>query len=545
MLAIRSILTLLLSFALVFGPPMHAVAAAGDPAPPPAQKTFKKEEIEQLVAPIALYPDALLAQVLMASTYPMEVVLASRWVKSHSTLKGQALEKALGNENWDPSVKSLVSFPQVLQMMNDRIEWTEKLGNAFLAQQSDVMDAVQDLRAKAYAQGALQTTKQQKVSRTTSGTRTVYVIEPSDPQVVYVPTYNSSVVYGSWPYPSYPPMSWSPAGYVATGLISFGLGMAVGSALWGGCSWGYGGYGYGTYVNVNNYNNFNRFNHYPPPPPPPGPRPGGGGFGPGPHPGPGPGPGPGPHPGPGPGPHPGGGGFGPGPGPHPGPGPQPGPGPHPGGGGFGPGPGPHPGPGPQPGPGGPGQPGGNTMPWHHDSEHRKGVPYSNSDLQKRFNPASTGESASREAFRGRMSNIAQGRDGFSRPQTTPDRAIAGERGGRPGGAALGHGGAGERGSRPGGAAMGRGGAGEHREFGGQRMQTRPRENAFSGLNRADRGRIESARGSQSRQFAGHIGGGGGERFGGGGGHFGGGGGGGHFGGGGGGHFGGGHGGFRR
>ncbi len=126
-------------------------------------KTFKQEELDQLLAPIALYPDSLLAQILMASTYPLEVVQAGRWIKANQTLKGDALTAALEKENWDPSVKSLVNFPQVLDQMNEKLDWTQKLGDAFLVQQKDVMDTVQKLREKAEAQGNLESSEQQKV----------------------------------------------------------------------------------------------------------------------------------------------------------------------------------------------------------------------------------------------------------------------------------------------------------------------------------------------------------------------------------------------
>jgi uncharacterized membrane protein YgcG len=220
---------------------------------------FRIEELEQLVAPIALYPDALLVQILMASTYPLEIVSAARWVKVNPQLQDQALEDALQTQTWDPSVKSLAAFPQVLTMMNDKLDWTQKLGDAFLAQQKDVMDAVQRLRAKAQAQGHLQSTPEQKVTveQPTGGQTTVVKIEPADPQVVYVPTYNPTVVYGAWPYPAYPPYYYYPPGYVAaTSIFSFGVGMAVGSALWGGYGWHHGDVD----INVNNYNDFNRAN---------------------------------------------------------------------------------------------------------------------------------------------------------------------------------------------------------------------------------------------------------------------------------------------
>jgi hypothetical protein len=189
--------------------PAAAPAQAGSA---PAGKTFSQEELNQLVAPVALYPDALLSQVLMASTYPLEIVEAARWVKSNPNLKDKALEDALQNQSWDPAVKSLAVFPQVLTMMNEKLDWTQKLGDAFLAQQKDVLDTAQALRKKAQAQGNLKDTKEQKVVETTENNTTVIKIEPTNPEVVYVPTYNPTVVYGAWPYPAYPPYYYYPPG---------------------------------------------------------------------------------------------------------------------------------------------------------------------------------------------------------------------------------------------------------------------------------------------------------------------------------------------
>src|SRR5262245_49439510 len=229
---------------------------------------FKPEEIEQLVAPIALYPDDLVSQILMASTYPLEVVEAARWVRANKTLKGDALTTALEKQTWDPSVKSLVNFPQVLDMMDQKLDLTQRLGDAFLAQQKDVLDAIQRLRAKAQAQGNLKTTKEQRVIveqppvQTTvveqpAAQTTIIKIEPANPQVVYVPTYNPTVVYGAWPYPAYPPYSYYPPGYAAaTAAFSFTAGVALGAAwgyAWGGCNWGRGDVD----INVNRNTNFN------------------------------------------------------------------------------------------------------------------------------------------------------------------------------------------------------------------------------------------------------------------------------------------------
>ena len=187
------------------------------------EKPFKQEELDQLLAPIALYPDSLLTQIFMASTYPLEVVQAGRWVEQNESLTGDDLTAALEQQNWDPSVKSLVNFPQVLEMMNAKLDWTQKLGDAFLAQQKDVMDTVQNLRNKAEAEGNLKTNQEQKVI-VEKETQTI-IIEPSNPQIVYVPTYNPTVVYGRWWYPAYTPYYYYPPGYVAGAtLFSFGVG---------------------------------------------------------------------------------------------------------------------------------------------------------------------------------------------------------------------------------------------------------------------------------------------------------------------------------
>jgi uncharacterized membrane protein YgcG len=230
-------------------PAQASPQGAASPAP------FKQEELEQLVAPIALYPDALLAQVLMASTYPIEVVQASRWAKSNPKLTGQALEDAMQNEPWDPSVKALAAVPQVLTMMEDKLDWTQKLGDAFLGQQVEVMKAVQRLRAKASAAGHLQSGKEQTVTTMQEGGETVIIIEPANPEVIYVPTYDPAYVYGPWPYPAYPPYYWYPPGYYYPGG-AFLAGIVIGAWLWGGCNWG----GGGVYVDHHRYNNFNRTN---------------------------------------------------------------------------------------------------------------------------------------------------------------------------------------------------------------------------------------------------------------------------------------------
>jgi hypothetical protein len=224
-----------LVFVLVF---LMAVppCALGQQAEPQSQ-AFKPEELEQILAPIALYPDSLLAQILMASTYPLEVVQADRWAKQNQALKGDALTAALEKEASDASVKSLVNFPDVLAMMSEKIDWTQKLGDAFLAQQKDVMDTVQSLRRRAEEAGNLETTQEQKVIVQ----KETIIIESASPQVVYVPAYNPTVVYGAWPYPAYPPYYYYPPGYApGARLFAFGAGVAVGAAwgyAWGGCNW--------------------------------------------------------------------------------------------------------------------------------------------------------------------------------------------------------------------------------------------------------------------------------------------------------------------
>jgi Protein of unknown function (DUF3300) len=195
---------------------------------------FSPEDLEQLAAPVALYPDPLLAQVLMAATYPVEVVQAARFAQANPTLRNSQLDEALRYQNWDDSVKALVSFPQILAMMDGRLDWTQRLGDAFLAQEQDLMDAVQVLRARAEAQGTLTSSPQQVVR-----VEAPYIyIEPASPQVIYVPVYNPLIVYGPWPYPAHQPYYYRPVGWpVANGFIGFGGGIFVGFGLWGTFDW--------------------------------------------------------------------------------------------------------------------------------------------------------------------------------------------------------------------------------------------------------------------------------------------------------------------
>jgi hypothetical protein len=225
---------------------------------PASAPVVKQEELDQILAPIALYPDALVSQVLIASTYPLEIVQADRFRKQNSSLKGDALTKALEGQSWDPSVKSLVNFPQVVTMMSEKLDWTQKLGDAFLADEKAVMDTIQRLRAKAQAAGNLKTTKEQKVVVQEK----VIIIEPANPQVIYVPTYNPTVVYGAWPYPAYPPYYYYPPGYVAaTTAFAFASAVALGAAwgyAWGSPSWSTGKVKYNYNQNININTNINR-----------------------------------------------------------------------------------------------------------------------------------------------------------------------------------------------------------------------------------------------------------------------------------------------
>jgi hypothetical protein len=220
-----------------------ALALLGVPLPASEQDSgqgavstsnFSQARLEQMVAPIALHPDALLTQILMASTYPIEVVEADTWIGKNPGLKGDALEEALKSKDWDPSVKALCGFPTVLKQMSDNLPWTRDLGDAFLGQKAELMDTVQRMRKKALASGALKTTEQQKVSQDGDA----IVVEPASPEVVYVPAYSPVVVYGpGWSYADwYYPAFYAPPPYPGP-FITFGFGFLWGSAFWGGCDW--------------------------------------------------------------------------------------------------------------------------------------------------------------------------------------------------------------------------------------------------------------------------------------------------------------------
>ena len=223
-------------------PPAAAPAQSASAPADDASRTFNTQQLDAILAPIALYPDELLAQVLMASTFPLQIVSAQRWLQQpgNKDLKGDALAKALEPQTWDPSVKALIQFPEVLNQMGDKLDWTEQLGYAVAEQQPDVMDSIQRLRKQAQSAGTLTTTEQQRVSMDNGAV----VIEPANPQTVYVPAYNPNVVYGTWPYPAYPPVYYPPPAYYPGAALATGLAFATGVAIiaglsgWAGCGWG-------------------------------------------------------------------------------------------------------------------------------------------------------------------------------------------------------------------------------------------------------------------------------------------------------------------
>jgi hypothetical protein len=436
-------------------PVVQALAAA--PTSAAKSGTFSNEELEQMVAPIALYPDPLLAQVLMSATYPLEIVQAARWSKANPDVKGDAVAEALRAEDWDPSVKSIATFPDVLAMMDEKIDWTQKLGDAFLAQQAALMDSVQRLRARAHDEGTLMSSKEQTVTvepappppadaapapapapaaaaaaaAPPADQTTIIKIEPADPEIVYVPTYNPTVVYGPWPYPAYPPYYYYPPMYPpGAAFFTFTAGVIVGGALWGNCGWGWGHSDVN--INVNRYNNFNGA--------------GGGGVG-------------------------GVGGVGGGVG---------------GVGGAG-------------GVGGVGGVGGANPKWQHNPEHRKGAQYRDSATQERFGRNQSSDAIqSREAFRGRAD---QGRRDIAAGGATRDLA----------GNQLGGQGAGNRaGGQPGASnrAGGQGGTAATRPSATTRPSTANRgSEAFRSSSSGASTRSASQRGYSSRSAGGFSGGG--------------------------------------
>ena len=454
--------------------PVRVVRAQDAAAAPEAAPVFTADQLQQMVAPIALYPDSLVTQICMASTYPLEIVEADRWMEKNPGLEGDELDKALEGQKWDPSVASLTHFPQVLGRMSDNLDWTKDLGDAVLAQQADVMNAVQVMRSKAYAEGNLKSTPEQVVAlepATAAANETVVVqappqvitIQPADPQVVYVPTYSSTVVYGAPPATVYYPSVYAyPPGYVATAsILSFGVGMAVGAALWSDCDWHghgyYGGYGggyYGGSYHGGNYNgghnnintgdiNINTGGNRP-------------GNGAGNRPGNRPGSGVGNRPGGGPGNRPGGGGQ-----------------------------------------------------WGHNPTHRQGVGYKNQNVASKYGQSGNRAATSRDAARGYgggqsgIGSGAQGRPGSSastRPSTgAASRPSAGQ---RPSSGAASRPSAGQR---PSTGAVGKPSAGQRPSSGASSKpsvgQTRPstgsKPSAFGGSS-ASANRAASSRGTSSR-----------------------------------------------
>jgi Protein of unknown function (DUF3300) len=226
-----------------------------------AQDSFSNEELDQMLAPIALYPDSLLSQILMASTYPADVAEAAEWSRQHPDTKGDAAVQQVQNRDWEPSVQSLVAFPQVMAMMRAKPDDVQRIGDAFLEDPARVMDRVQYLRLKAQQAGNLKTNEQQRVVVQTEAAKQVIVIEPAQPQVVYVPVYQPTVVYGSWWYPSYPPYYWAPppyyyppsSGAFVAGVFWGAAVVGISNSLWGGFNWGRNDVN----INVNRYNNIN------------------------------------------------------------------------------------------------------------------------------------------------------------------------------------------------------------------------------------------------------------------------------------------------
>jgi len=228
-------------------------------APPPEQR-LSPPQLEDLVAPIALYPDNLLSQILVASTYPLEVVEAQQWLQQNRNSTGQNLTNAAQRQNWDPSIQALVVFPDILARLNQDIRWTTDLGNAFLAQQADVMAAVQQLRARAQANGKLRSGPQENVTTQTQDGQSAIQILPPDPGVVYVPNYNPEWVWGPPPYGYYPPLLYPPLGVGFSFFPGIDLGFYFGGGwgLWGGYGWGWGPnwFGGGIFLNAGFFHRF-------------------------------------------------------------------------------------------------------------------------------------------------------------------------------------------------------------------------------------------------------------------------------------------------
>jgi hypothetical protein len=229
-------------------PPANTASPGGQ------DSKLSNDQLDSLVAPIALYPDPLLAQTLVACTYPLEIVQLQQWLGQNKKLKGKELTAAVEKQSWDPSIQAMATFPDLVKQLSENIKWTDELGNAFLAQQNDVMEAVQRMRAKAVEKGALKSNEQQKVETKVVESKTVVVVQPASTEVVYVPSYSPAVVWGA-PYYPYPVMAY-PAYPAGAALLGFGVGVAMGAA-WGGGGWGWNaGWGGNNDININRNNTF-------------------------------------------------------------------------------------------------------------------------------------------------------------------------------------------------------------------------------------------------------------------------------------------------
>ncbi len=247
--------------AVLFVPVGMTVALAQEVQGPADQQAsvprsaLSAQQLDNMVAPLALYPDPLLSQVLVASTYPLEVVEANQWLQQNRSLTGTGLMDAAKQQNWDPSVQALVAFPDVLGRLNQDVRWTTDLGNAFLGQQSDVMAAIQRLRARARANGKLSTTPQETVTTQAQNGQTEIAIQPADPQVIYVPTYDPAYIWGAPAWGYYPPLFYPTYGF------GFGFGIPIGGFFfgwpgWGGWGWGFNWFGGGLFINGGFFNHY-------------------------------------------------------------------------------------------------------------------------------------------------------------------------------------------------------------------------------------------------------------------------------------------------
>ena len=229
-----------------YGPPMPY----GQPAAAAQSARISPQELSNLVAPIALFPDMLLSQVLAASTYPAEIMEAQRWMQANPGLRGQQLVDAAKQQNWDPSVQALVAFPDVMNLLTRDIQWTTALGNTFLSQQADLMDAIQRLRAAAQQNGRLTNTPQQRVMYEQQNGQDAIAIQPTDPQMVYPPLYNPDYVWGAPAYGAYPPLAYPPSGDgILYGVGAFLGGLFSGFLSFGGWGWGLSWLGHGLFLN--------------------------------------------------------------------------------------------------------------------------------------------------------------------------------------------------------------------------------------------------------------------------------------------------------